>query len=62
MNTNSFFPDTDLIAWATKHYGPEMGVKCDHVFKLDPERRNLLANSLRRSLTREIAADLGGYA
>lgn len=50
----TLFPDADLIPFVTETYGPLMGCKVEEIFGADPDGESGFAQSIRRSLTREI--------
>jgi len=54
--TQSLFPDADLIEYVTQVYGAFMGCKVEEIFGSDLARESDFANSIRRSLTRELDA------
>lgn len=58
----SLFPDADLVTYVTVTYGPVMGCKCEDIFNDDPDNESGFANSIRRSLTREIARKADRHA
>lgn len=58
----SLFPDDDLTTYVTEMYGPVMGCKVEEIFAVDPENESGFANSVRRSLTHELAARIESRA
>ena len=50
----TWFPDRDLTDFVSRMYGASMALRVAQIFDLDPRNETGFANSIRRSLTREI--------
>lgn len=50
----SFYPDRDLVLYVHHLYGTNMGMKLAEIFGLDPLNASGFANSVRRSVTRDL--------